>query len=126
MGRLLVRSFDQGGRREVGVATRLARVGQVDPMAASGHGHVLGGDADEVEGPLLRLFDHGRGCKVAVGSVLARIGHDGGREQGSRTMGSRWWWPWDSFGKSGRRERVAGGGGEMMGLLARSFGQGWG
>ena len=90
MGRLLVRSFDQGGRHEVGVATRLARVGQGDPMAASGHGHVLGGDMDEVEGPLLRSFDPGRGRKVAVGSVLARIGHDGGQEQGSRMIGSRW------------------------------------
>ena len=85
-----MRSFDQGGRREVGVATRLARVGQVDPMAASGHGHVLGGDVDEVEGSLLRPFDHGRGRKVVVGEVLARIGHDGGWEQGSWMIGSRW------------------------------------
>ena len=90
MGRLLVRSFDQGGWREVGVATRLARVGQGDPMVASGHSHVLRVDVDEVEGSLLRLFDHGRGHKVVVGEVLARIGHDGGQEQGSWTMGSRW------------------------------------
>ena len=90
MGRLLVQSFDQGGRREVGVPTRLAKVGQGNPMAASGHDHVLRGDVDEVEGPLLRSFDHGRECKVAVGSVLARIGHDGGWEQGSRMIGSRW------------------------------------
>ena len=85
-----MRSFDQGGQHEVGVPTRLAKVGQGNPMAASGHDHVLGGDVDEVEGPLLRSFDHGRGRKVAVGSVLAQIGHDGGREQGSQTMGSRW------------------------------------
>ena len=86
-----MRPFDQGGRREwVGVATRLAKVGQGDPMAAGGHGHVLGVDVDKVEGSLLRPFDHGRGRKVAVGEVLARIGHDGGWEQGSRTMGLRW------------------------------------
>ena len=109
-----------------GVATRLAKVGQSDPMAASGHGHVLRVDVDEVEGSLLRLFDHGRGHKGVVGEVLAWIGHDGGREQRSQTMGSRWWWPWGSFGQSGRRERVAGGGSKMMGLLARSLGQGWG
>ena len=59
-------------------------------MVVSGHGHVLGGDMDEVDGPLLRSFDYDRGCKVAVGEVLARIGHDGGREQGSRMIGSRW------------------------------------
>ena len=67
MGRLLVRLFDQGGRREVGVATRLAKVGQGDPMVTSGHGHVLRVDVDKVEGSLLCPFDHGRGRKVAVG-----------------------------------------------------------
>ena len=89
VGRLLVRSFNQG-RCEVGVTKRLAKVSQGDPMAASGHGHVFGVDVDEVEGSLLHLFDHGRGCKVAVGEVLAWIGHDGGQEQGSWMMGSRW------------------------------------
>ena len=115
MGRSLVQPFNQGGQCEwVGVATRLAKVGQSDPMAVSGHGHVLGGDVDEVEGPLLCSFDHGRGRKVVVGLVLAPIGHDGGREQGSRMMGLRWWWPWDSFGQSGSCEMVAGGGDEMV------------
>ena len=51
---------------------------------------------------------------MAVGEVLARIGHGGGGERGSRTMGLRWWWPWDSFGQSGSREMVAGGGDEMV------------
>ena len=83
-------------------------------MVVSGHGHVLGGDVDKVEGPLLRLFDHGRGRKVVVGSVLAWIGHDGGREQGSQMMGLGWWWPWDSFGQSGSCEMVAGGGDKMV------------
>ena len=29
-------------------------------------------------------------------------------------MGLRWWWPWGSFGQSGRHEVVAGGGDEMV------------
>ena len=86
-GGLLVQPFDQGGWHEVGVATRLAKVGQGNPMVASGHGHVLGGDVDEVDGPLLHLFDYSRGLKVAVGEVLAQIGHDGGWEEGSQMMG---------------------------------------
>ena len=45
---------------------------------------------------------------------LAWIGHGGGGERRSRTMGSRWWWPWDSFGQSGSHEMVAGGGDEMV------------
>ena len=53
----------------------------------------------------------------AVDEGLAWIGHVGGWEQGSRTMGLRWWWPWGSFGQSGRCEMVAGGGGEMVGPL---------
>ena len=121
-----MRPFDQGGWCKVEVATRLAKVGQGNPMAVSGHGHVLGGDMDEVDGPLLCSFDHGRGCKVAVGEVLAQIGHDGGREEGSQMMGLRWWWPGNSFGESGRHEMVAGGGGEMVGPLRHSSDHGGG
>ena len=53
----------------VGIATRLAKVGQSDPMAVSGHGHVLGGDVDEVEGVdrcLVHLFGQGGRCGVVV------------------------------------------------------------
>ena len=53
----------------VGVATRLARVGQGDPMAASGHGHVLGVDMDKVKGCLVCSFGKSgrRGVVVAAG-----------------------------------------------------------
>ena len=45
---------------------------------------------------------------------LAWIDPGGGGEPGSRTMGSRWWWPWGSFGQSGSRKMMAGGGDEMV------------
>ena len=67
--RLLVQLFDQGGWCEVGVATRLAKVGQDDPMAASGDGHVLGGGVDEVEGNLVHYS--------------------------AKVVGTRWWWVQD-------------------------------
>ena len=49
-----------------------------------------------------------------VDEGLAWIGHGGGGERGSRMMGSRWWWPWDSFSQSGGCEMVAGGGNKMV------------
>ena len=54
------------GWHEVGVATRLAKVGQGDPMVASGHGHVLGGDMDKVDGCLVHSFGQGGRCRVVV------------------------------------------------------------
>ena len=66
MGRLLVRSFHQGGWREVGVPTRLAKVGQGNPMAVSGHSHVLGVDVDKVEGCLVHSFSQSGRCGVVV------------------------------------------------------------
>ena len=50
----------------MGVATRLAKVGQSNPMAASGHGHVLRGDVDEVDGCLVCSFGQGGRCRVVV------------------------------------------------------------
>ena len=49
-----------------------------------------------------------------VDEGLAWIGHGGGGERGSRTIGSRWWWPWDSFSQSGSCKMVADGGDEMV------------
>ena len=60
------------------------------------------------------------------GEVLAQISHDGGREQGSQMMGSKWWWPWNLFSQSGRCKMVAGGGGKMVGPLGHSSGHGGG
>ena len=63
---LLAQSCGQGWWREVGVATRLARVGQGDPMAASGHGHVLRVDVDEVKGCLVHSFGQSGRCGVVM------------------------------------------------------------
>ena len=56
---------------------------------------------------------------MAVGEVLAQIGHGGGWEQGSWTMGLRLWWSWGLFSQSWRCVMVAGGG---EGLSMSSFG----
>ena len=42
---------------------------------------------DEVDGPLLHSFDHGRGHKVAVGEVLAQIGMMGGGKKEATQWG---------------------------------------
>ena len=88
----------------MGVATRLAKVGQGDPMVASGHGQVLGGGVDEVEWCLVRLF--GQGSRHDVVRRLAYL-----------------------FSQGGGRKIVAGGCGgvdEMGRWLAYSSGQGRG
>ena len=60
-----------------------------------------------------------------VDEGLAWIGHGGGGEQGSWTMGSRWQWPWGLFGQSGRHKMMACGG-EMVGPLGCSSDHGRG
>ena len=75
--------------------------------------------AAKMVGLLAQLFGLGW-VREVLGEVvegLAWIGHGGGGEHGSQTMGSRWWWPWGSFSQSERYEMVAGGGDKMVGPL---------
>ena len=116
--------FNQGGQHKVVVGAFDGMIGLLAHSSGHGGGYtVVVGVGNcfrswwEVEGHLAHLFSQGRGCEVAVGEVLAQIGHGGGREQGSWTMGLRLWWPWGSFGQSGRCVMVACGGGEMVGPL---------
>ena len=77
--------------------------------------------AAKMVGLLAQLFGLGW-VREVLGEVvegLAWIGHGGGGEHGSQTMGSRWWWLWGSFSQSGSHEMVAGGGDEMVGPLGR-------